>query len=263
MYRLILLLVSALLCICVIPGAAQEPVPLEKPADTTEEDPVDIMRQADRARGSLGGVEWEVTMTSVTADNIWRASFRVQARRYDVLAVVLEPSRRKGNRLLISGGKMWFHKKTLRKPVAVSKRHKLVGLAVAGDLAADYAKDYEPTWLPDEILNEEPCYVFDLKAKTKGTTYSRIKYWITKSKRVGIKAEYYTLSGKIIKSAVMEYDNEILIDGEPHPFISRVVIKGKLMSEDATTLTFSKPILKTIPPETFDVNHLAHQVTSR
>ena len=45
--------------------------------------------------------------------------------------------------------------------------------------------------------------------KDKKTTYDRIKYWISKDRVVGVKAEYFTVSGKQFKSAAMAYTNTV------------------------------------------------------
>lgn len=184
-------------------------------------------------------------------------TFDVKARKFDILAENLAPPKYKGNMLLMVNGLMWFHRPGLSKPVPISRRQKLLGKAAYGDIAStNYAEDYEATSLGDESVNGEQCYLFDLKSKNKKSTYDRIKYWISKDRLVGVKAEYFTVSGKIFKSAVMEYRNRVEIDGKPHPFISRITIQDELLTDDITTLEFTKPDFRKLPDYVFNLNLL-------
>lgn len=150
---------------------------------------------------------------------------------------------------------MWFHKPGLSKPIPISLRQKLMGQASYGDVAStNYAEDYDATLLPDETVEGVDCYVFDLKARNSKTTYDRIVYWVDKERLVGVKADYYTLSGKRFKSANMQYGSTVSINGEARPFISEIAIYEELMSGDVTTLSMSKPKLAPLPDFIFNIN---------
>lgn len=225
-----------------------------------------ILTRADEARGNIEGVTWEVTILSLEDDHEKDMTFDVQAKGFDLLAKALSPAKQKGNKLLMASGNMWFHKPGLSKPAPISQRQRLLGNAAYGDIAStNYAEDYVATVLgdgsdtSDTIINGQICYVYDLKARTKKATYDRIKYWVSKEKLVGLKAEYFTVSNKKFKSAIMEYENEVKADGKPRPFISRVTIYDELMSENVTTLTFSEPAIKRIPRHIFNLNLLTRQ----
>ncbi|HEY8241027.1 MAG TPA: outer membrane lipoprotein-sorting protein, partial [Kiritimatiellia bacterium] len=126
-----------------------------------------------------------------------------------------------------------------------------------GDIAAtNYADDYEPTRLDDEDVDGVSCYVFDLKAATKQSTYDRVKYWVAKDRCVAVKAEYYTVSGKMFKSAQFSFDQKVAADGGESPFISKITITDAVMKENVTTMAFSAPRLASLPDSTFDVNLL-------
>jgi hypothetical protein len=224
-------------------------------ADPTTQD---ILRQADQARGNLEGITWEVVLESVEKKRTESMTLDVTARQFDIRAETLAPPKSKGNKLLMLSGNMWFYKPGLSKPVPVSQRQRLLGKAAYGDIAAtNYAEDYEATRLGEEEVNGKLAYVFDLQAKDgKKTTYDRIKYWISKDPIVGVKADYFTVSGKKFKSAMMEYTNTVLIRGQARPFISRVIIHGELMSSDVTTLTLSEPNFQQVAPYLFNLNLL-------
>jgi len=217
----------------------------------------DILRQADQARGNLEGVAWEVVLESMENTRTESMTFDLKARGFDIRGENLAPPKSKGNKILMLHGSMWFYKPGISKAVPISQRQRLLGNAVYGDIAAtNYANDYEPTALEDDSVNGEICYVFDLLAKDKKTTYDRIKYWISKDRVVGVKAEYLTVSGKQFKSSTMTYANTVEVNGEARPFISQIVIHDELMTNNITTLTFNNPSLQPLPSYTFDLNLL-------
>jgi len=173
-----------------------------------------ILRQADQARGNLEGVTWEVVLESVAKTRTETMTFDVKARGFDILAETLAPPKSRGNKILMMRGNMWFYKPGLSKPVPISRRQRLLGNAVYGDIAAtNYAHDYEATTLADDDVNGEVCHVFDLKSKDKQTTYDRSKYWIAKDRLVGVKAQYFAVSGMQFKSSIMEYAHTMAING--------------------------------------------------
>ncbi len=217
--------------------------------------PREVLERADESRGNLRGVEWDVSVLSKEGDRTSDMTFFVQARGFDVLATTLIPPKDKGNKILLVNGNMWFHKPGLSKPVPVSQRQKLLGIAAYGDIAStNYARDYEPTVNQPEVVNNEMCYVYDLKAKSNKTTYDQIRYWVSQERLVGVKAEYFTLSGKMIKTATMEYSHSVMIDGNTRPFISKLIIRDILMTTNQTTLSFVKTNIKDIPDHVYNLN---------
>jgi len=217
--------------------------------------PKEILHKADMARGNLDGVQWKVHIHSLEEGREQDRKLDVKARGYDFLSILTEPPKVKRNKLLMVNHNMWFTKPGLKKPVPVSSRQKLIGGAAYGDIAAtNYADDYEIESVVNEQLNGEKCDVFDLKASTKKATYDRIKYWISKSRTAGLKAQYYTVSGKMFKWAEFEYQNRILLEDKYRPFISKIVFYDALISGNITTMCFSEPEIVKLPPSTLDLN---------
>lgn len=219
--------------------------------------PQEILQTADRARGNLEGITWTVEICSVKGETSSSMTISVKARGFDIATENLAPPKYRGNKLLMLRGSMWFYKPGLSKPVPISRRQKLLGNAVYGDIAAtNYAADYTASPLPDETIHNEPCYKFDLRSVNRKSTYDRIVYWISKERLVGVKADYYTVSGKKVKTAFMKYENSVMIDGRLKPFISSLVIYDKLMNRGVTTLSLTSPCLKALPDYVFNLNLL-------
>jgi outer membrane lipoprotein-sorting protein len=219
--------------------------------------PKEILTKADEARGNTEGVEWEIGIDSVEGGRQQQRTIRVTARSFNTLADFLAPPNVKGQKLLMLDRNMWFAKPGLSKPVPISPRQKLVGGAANGDIAStNYAGDYSVAHTSEDTVNGELCYLFDLSAVDKKATYDRIKYWISKERLVGLKAEFYMVSGKMFKTATFEYKNSIAIDGKPREFISKMVITSAVQKEDVTTMNFGKVLIKKVPDSIFNLNLL-------
>jgi hypothetical protein len=215
-----------------------------------------ILHKADQSRGNLAGITWTVVLGNADTPTD-TMTFDVKARGFDILAENLAPPKDRGNKILMVNGNMWFHKPGLSKAVPISQRQRLMGNAAYGDIAAtNYADDYEAKSLDDESVNGEDCYVFDLKAKDSRAAYDRIKYWISKKRVVGVRADYFTVSGKKFKSASIENTNTVRVEGEVRPFISKITIYDNLVASNVTTLNFTKPVFRKLGSYIFDVNLL-------
>jgi len=219
--------------------------------------PDEILRKSDEARGNTEGIEWEIAMDSIESGREQQRTIKVSARSFNSLAEFLAPANVKGQKMLMVDRNMWFAKPGLSKAVPISPRQKLLGSAANGDIAStNYAGDYKISHVSEGSANREPCYTFDLTAVDKKATYDSIKYWISKERLVGVKAEFYTISGKMFKTAVFEYNNNISIEGVTRPFISRMVITSAIIKEDVTTMSFRKVSFKKIPDSMFNLNLL-------
>jgi len=202
--------------------------------------PEEILRKADEARGNMEGVEWEIDIKSIEGGREQNRTLRVSARSFNSLAEFLAPANVKGQKMLM-----------------IDRNMKLLGGAANGDIAStNYAGDYKVVNTADDTVNAEACHLFDLSAVDKKVTYDRIKYWISKERLVGVKAEFYTVSGKMFKTAMFEYENSITVDGAPRPFISRMVITNAIVKEDVTTMIFRKVSFRKIPDSMFNLNLL-------
>lgn len=225
-------------------------------ASTSVPDIAAILKEADQSRGNLQGITWEVVIESLEAQRtVDTMTWKIQARGFDISGLSLDPPKYKGNKLLMTNNNMWFYKPGLSKPVPIAQRQKLTGNAAYGDIAAtNYAEDYEPTLLPDETINGEACYVFDLKSRNDTTTYDRIKYWVSKKDGIGVHAEYFTVSGKKFKFADMEYSHRVKMKGKTRPFISKITLHDSLISENITYLNLLHPRFEALPDYVFNIN---------
>ena len=176
-------------------------VPQDAVAELT---PAEILAKSDSARGNLAGAEWDININSVKNGRKRVRKLSLKASNHNSLAEFIAPSRVKGRKLLMRDRNMWFMKPGLRKPVPISPRQKLLGGASYGDIAStNYSGDYKVTSMTQDMVNGEPCYRFDLAAINQKVTYDRIKYWVSMERLVGVKSEFFTVSGKMFKEATL------------------------------------------------------------
>jgi hypothetical protein len=218
----------------------------------------DILRHTDRARGNIGGIVWDIAITSVGDGEKQTQSMTVKVKNANVLARFTAPANMRDRMVLMKDRNMWFIRSGLQKPVSISPRQKLLGDAANGDIAStNYVEDYEPTPLREETVGAEACYVFDLKARNKQVTYDRIKYWVSKERLVGVKAEFFTLSGKLFKTAQFKYENDVKVDeANSIPFISQLIIRDAVLKDKITTMTYTNIRVEKVPDSDFNINVL-------
>jgi outer membrane lipoprotein-sorting protein len=218
----------------------------------------ELLKVSDRARGGLvGGLVWDIQIQSVEDGAATNRSFHVKAKGDDALAIATAPARNKGELFLFNDRTMWFFKPGLRKPVAISARQKLTGQAANGDIASThYSRDYDATIVREETFGGGNSYVLELKAKNKNVTYDKIRYWIGATSRLGLKAEFLSLEGKLLKTALFAYGNTVKVDGNTFAFVSQMTISDAKITEDRSTITYAQPQPEEIPASVFNVNNL-------
>jgi hypothetical protein len=172
------------------------------------------------------------------------------------VAETFEPARFKGSKLLQVGRNMWLTRPGLSKPIPISPRQRMSGQASNGDIAAtNYAKDYEAQLTGEEAVAGEACYVLDLKAKHNRATYDKIRYWVSIKRSTGIKAEFYSVSGKLLKTAHFDYANSIQYDGQHVPFVSRMTIRDAMIDAE-TIMEFGTVKVQKLNAGEFDLGQL-------
>jgi hypothetical protein len=229
---------------------------LALPAQAAPPPPEQLLQEADRARGvGEGGLTWTVVVEATEDGETTRRIFLIRTRGSDALAETRAPDRARGELLLFSDGNLWFFKPGLRKPVAISARQRLSGEASNGDIARTrFAHDYEATHAGEELVDGEETWKLELKARGKSVTYDRIRYWVSKSRRLGVKAEFLTVSGEVLKVATFEYGNSLETATGAIPFLSQTRISDAVVPTNFTVLRFNAPRREDHPATLFNVN---------
>jgi hypothetical protein len=218
----------------------------------------DILQHADKARGNSDGIVWDIKISSIEEGSGESRGLTVKVKKNNVLAKYTSPPNLNDRMVLMVDKNMWFIRSGLSKPVSISPRQKLLGDAANGDIAStNYGADYQAKLLGEESIHGEPCYVLDLKAARKDVTYDKIKYWVSRDRLVGVKAEFYTLSGKLFKTGEFKYENKVTMDDKTEiPFVSELIIRDAIRTNKTTVLSYSNIRLQAVPDSAFNLNVL-------
>lgn len=213
-----------------------------------------LLRDADRTRGgNLPGVSWQVAVDVYENDEKTDSQgIQLYANSDAWVANFLSPNKVRGQRLLKRGKNMWFNSPNASKAVPISQRQRLSGGASNGDVAStNYARDYEIVSVVDEQLDGKKVKQFNLRSKDSSVTYDQVRYWIDTNDKVGVKAEFLSKTGKLLKSATFLYGNEIHYEGDTLPFVSQMEIRDSLKQAEVTRLTYSDIKVGAIPASKF------------
>jgi hypothetical protein len=221
-------------------------------------DAVSILKESDQARGGgLPGIVWEIKLLSRDGERTDEPQ-RILVKAVDdsSIAETQEPVRFKGSKILQVERSMWMTRPGLSKPIPISPRQRMSGQASNGDIAAtNYAGDYDAEMAGTENLDGEECHVLNLTAKHKRATYDKIRYWVSIKRVVGVKAEFYSVSGKLLKTARFEYGNSIEHAGKRVPFINKMTIRDALIDAE-TVMEFGTVKVKKVAASEFDLGQM-------
>jgi hypothetical protein len=214
----------------------------------------ELMKASDRFRGGLAvGVTWNITIDTVEDGDTSSSKYEVRAKGVNALAECVNPPRCKGEVVLFNNRNLWFLKPGVKKPVAISARQRLSGQDIA---STNYARDYVASFDKEVALDGTPAILLNLKARDKNVTYDKIRYWISKDKKLALKAEFLTLSGELFKTATFEYSNTLVSAGKKIPFVSQMVIVDAAFPKNITTIKYESPREESHDDSIFNINNV-------
>ena len=214
-----------------------------------------ILEKADLVRFPAGGFEVGVTITTTAPAR------EAEVRKYKVLskgnenAVVMttEPASERGQIMLMKGRDLWVFLPNISQPVRVPLSQRLTGQVANGDLArANFAGDYTPQLLRTEQVDGERMYVLELTANDRGVTYHRIVYWVRQSNHWPHRAEFYSVSDRLLKTA--SYRDFVSLGGRVRP--SRLVMHDELREGEESVLQYSDLKARDLPDKIFTKDYL-------
>jgi outer membrane lipoprotein-sorting protein len=170
-------------------------------------DAATILRRADRA--VLGeAAAYTLRMTVVRPNKPERVVEMKGWKKGDEQGLVryTAPAKERGTAYLRSGESTWLFLPSAEKVVRVGAKQNFGGgdFSNADIFRLSLVKDYNPTLAGEETVEGEACYKLELKAKDRSVAYDRVVYWVRSDGTFyPVKADYYTLSGKNLKSLLL------------------------------------------------------------
>jgi outer membrane lipoprotein-sorting protein len=148
--------------------------------------------------------------------------FQVYRKGSDkVLLKILEPEEAEGQAILRLGDEIWIFYPTICKLLPLGSKAPLFGTAFSfGDLARlDLVQDYMPTLLGVEELEDQQAYKLELEAVDETIAYARVLYWVMVESFLPLRAEFYTISGKLLRILTYTEPRELAGAIRPSKFI--------------------------------------------
>ena len=159
----------------------------------------EILARVDAARNTMNSFAVDVDLAATTNGKTETAKYRVYGKGSDRSVVeFIAPATEKGKFLLMLRDAMWIYMPTASRPIRISPLQRLMGQASNGDVArTNFSVDYDAT----NVETDGDAWVLDLAAKDPAIAYARIRLWVDKSTSEPARADFYVVSGKLIKRA--------------------------------------------------------------
>lgn len=182
----------------------------------------------------------------------------VTVKGTDMHADQMLPASGKGRKVLMKGRSMWFAKPGLSKPVPISPRQRLLGSASNADLAtANYSAGYTIVSVTDDSVEGNAARVYELTAKQDDEVYPKVKLWVSKDRKVRLKAEFYTKAGLLLKTAMFEYASvEDGTGGGARVYPQSMTIREPNAKDLVTVIRYRKFNAEPVSDAMFNVNLL-------
>ncbi len=214
-----------------------------------------ILEKADQIRFPNEGFEVEVRINTVAAgQSPEERKYRILSKgNTNTLVVTTEPASERGQIMLMKDRDLWVYLPSVSQPVRLSLGQRLTGQVANGDLArANFSGDYAPKILRDDVINGETYHVLELTAVDRSITYSKVLYWVKQTDSRPHRAEFYSLSNRLLK--VCRYENFQTQVGAMRP--TRLVMEDALRKGEQSVLEYSSMKLRDLPDKIFTKDQL-------
>lgn len=214
-----------------------------------------IVEKADQVRFPSEGFQVDINIVSRQPGKpTEQRGYRVLSKGNDnTVVMVTEPAAEKGQIYLMKGRDLWAFMPDVSQPIRVGLAQRLTGQVANGDLArANFAGDYNPRIVRSETIDGENYYVLELAAVDRGVTYQRVLYWVNQKNAWPLKAEFFSLSNRLLKRC--RYENFQSMAGRVRP--TRLVMENALIEGDQSVLEYNAMKLRDLPDKIFTKDYL-------
>lgn len=215
----------------------------------------EILQKVDEVRNPQLDYKINVDVTSTKpGKEPKRANYEVLIKGRDKTIIkTLDPSIDRGTSLLMIDYDLWVFLQNISKPLRISLQQRLIGEVANGDLArANFSGDYNPTLARMEKIDGKDHYVLELLAKDERVTYNKVILWIQANNFHPLKAEFYAVSGRMLKACTYENYQQVL--GRLRP--TRLILDDPLVKGQRSVLEYSGMTLMKFPEKFFTKDYL-------
>jgi len=252
LYSLLFSLITG--CFLLLQGGGisfSSPIATDKPTITAQS----ILEKADEIRFPRESFQVNVAIRTISPDrseDLYRYQVLSKGNENSIV-MITEPASERGQAILMKGRDLWIFMPSVSQPIRLSLSQRLTGQVANGDIArANFTGDYHPQLLRNESSDGENYYVLDLTGVDRSVTYQKVLLWVNQSSFRPYKAEFYSVSGRLLKTS--RYENFDNILGEMRP--TRITMEDALKSGEVSVLDYSDMKLRDLPDKIFTKDYL-------
>lgn len=214
-----------------------------------------ILEKADEIRFPRTGFQVDINVVTTQDGQPGDArKYRVLSKgNANTVVMVTEPASDRGQIILMKDSDLWVFLPDVSQPVRLSLSQRLTGQVSNGDLArANFSGDYTPKLLRTEAIDGQNYHVLELIAASRGVTYHRVLYWVNQANNRPYKAEFYSVSNRLLKTC--RYENFQQMLGALRP--TRLVMQDALRKNEQSVLEYSDMKARDLPDRVFTKEYL-------
>jgi len=204
---------------------------VDKDISNSEKDAIEIIAEVDKIIAMID-IKSEQMMTIYRKDGSTRQyRLNIMTGGGDKAFVqIIEPAREQGIQMLRFGEMVWRYLPNMKKLIRISGRQSFMGSDVKDIdiLRLNLTEDYISIIVEDS----HDTYILELQGKNSSLLYAKSKLWVKKKDFQPIKQEYFSYSGKLVKTVF--YRDYRDFEGVKRPAI--LEIQSASFPERKTTL---------------------------
>lgn len=234
---------------------SQTPLQVRASPDESDDLAQSILEKTDDIRFPRDSFQVDVDIRTISpgkSDDLHK--YRVLSKgNENSIVLVTEPASERGQAILMKGRDLWIFMPSVTQPIRLSLSQRLTGQVANGDIArANFTGDYHPKLLRTDTINDEKYYVLELIGVDRSVTYQKVVLWVEQASFRPYRAEFYSLSNRLLKTS--RYENFEMILGKHRP--TRLVMEDALKQGEMSVLDYSDMKLRDLPDKIFTKNYL-------
>jgi len=214
-----------------------------------------ILQKSDEIRFPLQGFEVAVRIRSIESGGEPEVrAFKVLSKgNENTIVLTTAPASESGQILLMKARDLWLFVPNVSQPVRLSLSQRLTGVVSNGDIArANFSGDYTPKIAGTETIDGQTYNVLELVAVDRTVAYQKVRYWVRQGTNAPYKAEFYSLSGRLLKTCT--YEDYKPLGGRLRP--TRLVMTDALRADTRSFMEYENMKLRDLPDKVFTKEYL-------
>ncbi|AMW35897.1 outer membrane lipoprotein-sorting protein [Haematospirillum jordaniae] len=219
-----------------------------------EMDAASILEKVDAIRSPSDNFLFTVKLQSQTSSSENESEFEVFVRNSTKsLVLYRQPVKQRGRALLLDGANMWIYIPGTSRPVRISPQQQLIGAVSNADVSrVVFSLDYTADSIEKQRLDDLSALKLDLHAQKSSAPYQRIHLWIAEKNLHPLRADFFSLSGKLIRT--IKYSGYQNVLGKERPTILQ--ISDSINPTIKATLSYSGFKIQNTPEEYYQPSYL-------